>query len=226
RGGRTTDELQELLDDILVRPGLALVVIFDPTGRVVAQSATPDVPPPTVDEVVQTTLRSRAPVSTVLATGGTEYVRVIHPFRWTDGRTAAVEVRQSLFGVERDFQQSVREGIVSRLAILLCFVVSIVAVTRWSIARPLRALARGPPRRSARASPPGGDPPSDGAHRRDHPRPARLHAAPPAGPASAGGGATARARRRRPGRPHPAQGPAAPPGPALGSPPRPGGRRP
>ena len=68
RGGRTTDELQELLDEILARPGLALVVIFDPTGRVVAQSATPDVPPATVDAMVQKTLSSRAPVSTVLAT--------------------------------------------------------------------------------------------------------------------------------------------------------------
>ncbi|PYM61946.1 MAG: hypothetical protein DMD79_11665 [Candidatus Rokuibacteriota bacterium] len=143
RGGRTTDELQELLDEILARPGLALVVIFDPTGRVVAQSATPDVPPATVDAMVQKTLSSRGPVSTVLATRGGQYVRVIRPFRWTDGRTAAVEVRQSLFGVQQDFAQSVRDGIVSRLAVLLCFVVSIVAVTRWSIARPLRALARG-----------------------------------------------------------------------------------
>jgi two-component system, NtrC family, sensor kinase len=144
RRGRTTDELQELLDEILARPGLALVVIFDPTGRVVARSATPEIPPPIADGTVLASLRSHEPASGVLAAAdGTQYLRVIRPFRWPDGRYGGVEVRQNLNGVQRDFAESVREGIVSRVVVLLCFIVSIVAVTRWSIARPLRALARG-----------------------------------------------------------------------------------
>src|SRR5215471_4270256 len=144
RRGQTTEELQELLDEILARPGLALVVIFDPTGKVVARSATPEVPPPVADVTVLGSLRSHEPASTVMtAADRTQYLRVIRPFRWPDGRYGTVEVRQSLIGVQRDFAQSLREGIVSRAIVLLCFIVSIVAVTRWSIARPLRALARG-----------------------------------------------------------------------------------
>src|SRR5205823_14114322 len=40
RRGRTTGELQELLDEIRSRPGLFRVAIFDPNGQMVAASAT------------------------------------------------------------------------------------------------------------------------------------------------------------------------------------------
>jgi HAMP domain-containing protein len=66
----------------------------------------------------------------------------VQPFRWPDGRTAAVEVRHSLGQVQRDFAAEIRERIAARLVILVFFVLAIVAITRWSIARPIQALIR------------------------------------------------------------------------------------
>ncbi len=42
--------------------------------------------------------------------------------------------------MERQFRRAVRTTIVSRLVVLALFVLSIVILTRWSIARPIRAL--------------------------------------------------------------------------------------
>ena len=39
RWGRTTAELKELLGDILARPGLVAVAIYDPEGQVVTENA-------------------------------------------------------------------------------------------------------------------------------------------------------------------------------------------
>ena len=142
RRSGTTTELQGLLDGILARPGLMLVAVFDPSGRVVVSTAVPEARPPAVDAAIDTALRRREPASFTLPTGSPQ-LRVIRPFRWLDDRTAAVEVRQSLADIEQDFTRSRKDVIVSRLVVLLLFVVSIVAVTRWSIARPVRALIRG-----------------------------------------------------------------------------------
>jgi transcriptional regulator with AAA-type ATPase domain len=62
---------------------------------------------------------------------------------WPGGRTAALEVPHTLAGVERAFRRAVRERVVSRLVVLAFFVLSIAAVARWSIARPIRALIQG-----------------------------------------------------------------------------------
>jgi signal transduction histidine kinase len=44
--------------------------------------------------------------------------------------------------VQQDFAAAIRERIAARLVILVFFVLAIVAITRWSIARPIQALIR------------------------------------------------------------------------------------
>ncbi|HWT81735.1 MAG TPA: hypothetical protein VN648_23340, partial [Candidatus Methylomirabilis sp.] len=54
RRGRTTDELKDLLDEILVRPGLIGVALYDPEGRVVTQTVAPGTEPagPTTPDTI------------------------------------------------------------------------------------------------------------------------------------------------------------------------------
>jgi signal transduction histidine kinase len=143
RWGRTSDELRELLDDILARPGLIAVVIYDPRGQVVAANVAEGTPAPAPDHLVRDALTSRQPTSALGDVGSSQVLRYIQPFRWPGGRTAAVEVRQTLDQMEEKFRREIRERLLSRLGILLAFVLSIVILTRWSIARPIRALIRG-----------------------------------------------------------------------------------
>jgi signal transduction histidine kinase len=143
RWGRTTAELKELLDDILARPGLVAVTIYDPDGQVVAENVAPGFTPPTIDETVRTALKKKEAASGLLATESGQLLRYIQPFRWPGGRTGSIEVRQTLGGTEREFRRAVRENILSRLVVLALLVLSVVAVTRWSIARPIRALMEG-----------------------------------------------------------------------------------
>lgn len=144
RLGRTTDELRELLDEILGRPGLVAVVIFGPGGGLVAATVAPGAEPPEADALVQQTLSSRrAGVATVELKSG-RVLRHVQPFRWpVAGRTAAIEVRQTLAGMEQDFRRAIRESIISRLLVLAAFVLSVVALTRWNISRPIRSLIAG-----------------------------------------------------------------------------------
>lgn len=161
RRGRTTEELKELLDEILARPGLLWLAIYDPSGQMVAASVRVDATVPPADNAIHETLRTRAASSTTLRgkggegsltlralvqgeeSGGGAILRHIQPVRWPDRRTAALELLQSLAGVEHEFAASIRERVLARLAVLVFFVLSIVAVTRWSIALPIRALIRG-----------------------------------------------------------------------------------
>jgi len=140
RWGRTSADLKELLDDILARPGLIGVAIYDPEGQVVAQTVAPDAPPPAPDAALREVLKTKEAASAMVMAGSSPVLRYIQPFRWPGGRTAAIEVRQTLEGVERAFRGEVRERILSRLFFLAAFVLSVVALTRWSIARPIRAL--------------------------------------------------------------------------------------
>jgi uncharacterized membrane protein affecting hemolysin expression len=57
RRGQTTTELQELLEDILARPGLVAVTIYNPEGSVVAETVAAGEAPPALDDLVRTTLR-------------------------------------------------------------------------------------------------------------------------------------------------------------------------
>ena len=141
--GRTTEELQELLEDIRRRPGLVWAVIYDPRGRRVAGAAGSAEAPGQADRIVERALASRAPVSETFMEPGGTVLRSIRPLRWPDGGTAAVEVRQSLRSVDREFERAVRESVVSRVAVLGLFVLLMVVVTRWSVARPIAALIRG-----------------------------------------------------------------------------------
>ncbi len=143
RRGRTTDELQELLDEIRARPGLVWVAIFDPKGQVVAASIASGEALPRDDAVIEQALRTGESTASLIVTGSSRVLRYVRPFRWPGGRTGAVEVRQSLAQAEEEFARAVRKGVVSRLVVLALFVLSIVAVTRWSIARPIRALIDG-----------------------------------------------------------------------------------
>ena len=142
RSGRTTQELQELLDDMRSRPGLIRVAIFDPQGRLVAAGVRSGVPEPVRDHAVELALRSGAPSSSMLTVGKQQVLRHLQPFRWPDGRMAAVEVENSLGPVERDLAAIIREGIAARAIILVLFVLATVAVVRWSIGRPIRSLIR------------------------------------------------------------------------------------
>jgi signal transduction histidine kinase len=143
RWGRTTAELKELLDDILARPGLVAVTIYDPEARIVTETLAPERTAPSPDELVRATLRTKAAQSVLVLSDAGQLLRYVQPFRWPGGRTAALEVQQTLGNMERVFRQAVRERIVSRLGILALFVVSLIAVTRWSIARPIRKLIAG-----------------------------------------------------------------------------------
>jgi signal transduction histidine kinase len=143
RWGRTSAELEELLADIVERPGLVGVAIYDPQGKVVAQNARPEVAPPAPDDTVRLAIATRQPTSVLAGIGASQVLRHIEPFRWPGGRTAAIEVRRSLEPLEQRFRRDVWERVLARLAILAALVLSILAVTRWSIARPIRALIRG-----------------------------------------------------------------------------------
>lgn len=143
RWGRTSAELKELLDDILARPGLVAVAIYDPGGQVVAQTVASGAAPPTADETVREALKTREAVALLVGEGSGQLLRYVQPFRWPGGRTAAIEVRQTLEDTERAFRREVQERVVSRLVVLAAFVLSMVALTRWSIARPIRMLIQG-----------------------------------------------------------------------------------
>jgi two-component system, NtrC family, sensor histidine kinase HydH len=142
RRGRTTEELQELLDEIGTRPGLVWVAIFNPKGDVIAAGVAAGAPAPSGDDAIDLTLNTGEPTSSIVGRGKHQILRYVQPFRWPDGRTAAVEVRHSLADMQRDFAAAIRDRIAGRLVILVFFVLAIVAVTRWSIARPIQALIR------------------------------------------------------------------------------------
>ncbi len=143
RWGRTTAELKELLDDILARPGLVAVAIYSPDGQVVTENVAAGAEPPTPDETIWEALRTKDAASVLLAMESGQILRHVQPFRWPGGRTAALEVRQTLAGMEREFRRAVRERVLSRLVVLGLFVLSVVTLTRWSITRPIRALIAG-----------------------------------------------------------------------------------
>jgi signal transduction histidine kinase len=140
RRGRTTDELRELLDEILTRPGLVEVAIFNPDGQVIAASVAPNLPQPEADELVRQTLASRRSAFLIVEGESSRLLRYVQPFRWPGGQGGAIEVRHTLAAMERDFHRAVRENVLSRLLVLALFVLSVAALTRWNIARPIRAL--------------------------------------------------------------------------------------
>jgi two-component system NtrC family sensor kinase len=143
RWGRTTTELKELLEDILARPGLVAVTIYSPEAQVVTETVAPGATPPAPDDAVRSVLRQKEPLALPMDSASGPLLRYIQPFRWPGGRMAALEVRQTLGGMERQFRRAVRERILTRLAILALFVLSLIAVTRWGIARPIRRLISG-----------------------------------------------------------------------------------
>jgi signal transduction histidine kinase len=143
RWGRTSAELKELLDDILARPNLVAVTIYDPEGQVVAQTVAPGFPTPTLDDAVREALKSKEAASILAREGSGQLLRYVQTFRWPGGRTGAIGVRQTLAGMEQEFRRTVREKVISRLVVLALFVLSVITLTRWSIARPIRALIAG-----------------------------------------------------------------------------------
>ncbi|MFB3816457.1 MAG: PAS domain-containing sensor histidine kinase [Candidatus Methylomirabilales bacterium] len=143
RRGGTTEELKELLDDLLSRPGLVAVAIYDPDGQPVASNVAPGAPIPELDQAVRTTLATRLAVSAFLTTENGQLLRHIQPFRWPGRRTGAIEVRQTLSEMEGEFRRAVRESVLSRLVVLALFVLTVVGLTRWHIGRPIRALIAG-----------------------------------------------------------------------------------
>lgn len=143
RRGRTTEELEELLNEIVTRPGFIAVTIFGPAGKVVAQNVASGAASPTVDKTVRETLATEEAVSALVTTDSGQMLRYVQPFRWPGGQAGAIEVQQTLEEVDRKFRHEIRERVVSRLGLLVAFVLSIVALTRWSIARPIRAVIQG-----------------------------------------------------------------------------------
>jgi two-component system NtrC family sensor kinase len=142
RWGRTSAELRELLEDILARPGLVAVSIFDPEGRVIAETAAEGAPTAGPDDLVRRVLADKR-AAAALAPGPRAVLRRVQPVRWPGGRTGALEVRQTLADAEMAFWQEVKDRVLWRLVVLVAFLLSIAALTRWSIARPIRALIRG-----------------------------------------------------------------------------------
>ena len=140
RRGRTTDELEGLLEEIVARPGLVAVVIYDPDAGVVARTLAPGSEVPIPDDLVRRSLAQREAVSSMADSPSGRILRYVQPFRWPGGRTGAIEVQQTLREMESQFRRAVRTTIISRLVVLALFVLSIIILTRWSIARPIRAL--------------------------------------------------------------------------------------
>jgi signal transduction histidine kinase len=140
RRGRTTDELTDLLGEITARPGLVAVVIYSPDEQVVAQTVATGFEPPQPDHLVRQALAQREPVSAMVERPSGRILRYVRPFRWPAGRSGAIEVQQTLGEMERKFRHAVRTTVVSRLVVLGLFLLSIVVLTRWNIARPIRAL--------------------------------------------------------------------------------------
>lgn len=143
RWGRTSAELKDLLEDILARPGLLGVAIYDPDGQTVAVTVAPEAEAPRVDSAVRQVLATKQTTWARLDLGPEQVLRHVQPVRWPGGRVGALEVRQSLAGVGRAYWREVRERLLSRAIVLVAFVLSIVAVTRWSITRPIRLLIQG-----------------------------------------------------------------------------------
>jgi signal transduction histidine kinase len=143
RRGRTTEQLQELLDDIRARPGLIWVAIFDPKGQVVAASIASGDATPTNDTVIDLALRAGEPISSFIGDGNHRVLRYVRPFRWPGGGMGALELRHGLGQAQEEAARALREGVMLRLAVLALLALSVLAVTRWSIARPIRALIDG-----------------------------------------------------------------------------------
>jgi len=99
RRGRTTDELRELLEDILARPGLVAVVIYDPDAQMIAARLLIGFPDPEPDEAVRQAMSRREAASSMLDTPTGRLLRYVQPIRWPGGQTAAIEVRQTLEGL-------------------------------------------------------------------------------------------------------------------------------
>jgi len=93
-------------------------------------------------DAIGRTLETGLPTSSVMGTGKEQILRYVEPFRWPNGRTAAVEVRHSLADLQRNFSAAVHERIIARLVVLVFFVVvapeGIVGLVR-RIARRSRA---------------------------------------------------------------------------------------
>jgi signal transduction histidine kinase len=143
RRGRPTEEIQELLEDILARPGLVTVAIYNPAGQLIAERVAAGHSSPKADERVREVLSLREAQAGILEADGGRLLRYIQPFRWPGGRTAAIEVRQTLAEMERDFRRAVRESILSRLIVLVLFVLTVIGLTRWNVGRPIRRLIAG-----------------------------------------------------------------------------------
>ncbi|HTU02181.1 MAG TPA: ATP-binding protein [Candidatus Sulfotelmatobacter sp.] len=143
RRGGTTEELKDLLDEILARPGLLAVAIFDPSGQAVAANAVPGVPDLEADPAVRRVLATRLPATLQTGKPQAPVLRYLQPVRWPGGRTGVLEVRQDLSSTQARFRRAVRERLVSRLIVLGLFVLTVVALTRWNIGRPIRSLIAG-----------------------------------------------------------------------------------
>jgi signal transduction histidine kinase len=140
RRGRTTEEMEDLLAEIKARPGLVGVAIYNPDAQVVAHTIVAGFDSLAPDDLVRGAMARREAVSLLVETESARILRYVQPFRWPAGRTGAIEVQQTLREMERQFRRAVRSTIVSRLVVLALFVLSIAILTRWSIARPIRAL--------------------------------------------------------------------------------------
>lgn len=81
RRGRTTEELEGLLEEIVARPGLAAVVIYDPDAGVVARTVAPGAEAPRPDELLRRSLSQREAVSSVADSASGRILRYVQPFR-------------------------------------------------------------------------------------------------------------------------------------------------
>src|SRR5439155_198932 len=116
RRGRTTEQLQELLDDIRARPGLIWVAIFDPKGQVVAASIASGDATPTNDTVIDLALRAGEPISSFIGDGNHRVLRYVRPFRWPGGGMGALELRHGLGQAQEEAARALREGVMLMLA--------------------------------------------------------------------------------------------------------------
>jgi signal transduction histidine kinase len=140
RRGRTTEELEDLLAELVARPGLVGVAIYNPDGQLVAHTLAAGFDPLAADDLVRGSMNRREAASAQVETASGNILRYVQPFRWPGGRTGVIEVQQTLREMERQFRRAVRTTVVSRVVVLCLFVLSIWILTRWSIARPIRSL--------------------------------------------------------------------------------------
>ncbi|MBO0797197.1 MAG: HAMP domain-containing protein [Blastocatellia bacterium] len=142
RSGRR-QEAQELIDSLSENPRVYGVVLFSPDGRVAMVSN-----PLVADEIkfapeVRRVLTSGGTIETVHKIIDQEVFSIIMPINIRGKSRGAFEIAQPMSFIRADFARARREIIFVSLLLFSMIILAVVAVTRFSLLRPINELLRG-----------------------------------------------------------------------------------